>query len=295
MIVQGGLYNGLMRALRTLGLADQFGASRIPILALNVVYPLVPEEIIEFSKTKTAVLVLEEGQPEFIEQEIATFLRRADVSARNCTARTACTWRASTTSRRWCGGSRASSACTRPHLDTSAGSAWLDSVQESKKKATALLGALPARPPTFCVGCPERPVFSAMKLVAQDIGRPHVSMDVGCHAFASFEPFSQGNTLLGYGMSLAAAAGVGPMSAKRPVAIMGDGGFWHNGLLSGVASNLLNKGDGVLVIMKNGYASATGTQELLSSPPEDARMVAVGAKRGRRRSHHREHADGPRA
>jgi indolepyruvate ferredoxin oxidoreductase alpha subunit len=60
------------------------------------------------------------------------------------------------------------------------------------------------RPPTFCVGCPERPVFSAMKLVAQDVGRPHVSMDVGCHAFASFEPFSQGNTLLGYGMSLAA-------------------------------------------------------------------------------------------
>src|SRR5213075_1703148 len=32
----------------------------------------------------------------------------------------------------------------------------------------------------------------------------------------------------------------------------------------------------VLVIMKNGYASATGTQELISSPPEDARMVAVG-------------------
>ena len=75
---------------------------------------------------------------------------------------------------------------------------------------------MPQRPPTFCVGCPERPVFSAMKLVAQDIGRPHVSMDVGCHAFASFEPFSQGNTLLGYGMSLASAAGVTPMSARRP-------------------------------------------------------------------------------
>jgi indolepyruvate ferredoxin oxidoreductase alpha subunit len=104
-----------------------------------------------------------------------------------------------------------------------------------------------------------------MKLVAQDIGRPHVSMDVGCHAFASFEPFSQGNTLLGYGMSLASAAGVGPMSARRPVAVMGDGGFWHNGLLSGVASNLLNRGDGVLVVMKNGYASATGTQEIVST------------------------------
>jgi indolepyruvate ferredoxin oxidoreductase alpha subunit len=149
-------------------------------------------------------------------------------------------------------------------------------VQRTKERAAELLGTLPMRPPSFCTGCPERPVFSAMKLVAQDIGRPHVSMDVGCHAFASFEPFSQGNTLLGYGMSLAAAAGVAPMSARRPVAVMGDGGFWHNGLLSGVASSLLNRGDGVLVIMKNGYASATGTQELLSSPPEDARERSLG-------------------
>jgi indolepyruvate ferredoxin oxidoreductase, alpha subunit len=163
-----------------------------------------------------------------------------------------------------------------PNLDTSRGSDWLKETQASRARAAELLGALPQRPPTFCVGCPERPVFSAMKLVAQDIGRPHVSMDVGCHAFASFEPFSQGNTLLGYGMSLASAAGVGPMQTKRSVAIMGDGGFWHNGLLSGVASNLMNKGDGVLIIMKNGYASATGTQELISSPTEEAREEAIG-------------------
>ena len=46
---------------------------------------------------------------------------------------------------------------------------------------------------------------------------------------------------------------------------MGDGGFWHNGLITGVASNLFNKGDGVLIIMQNGYASATGQQFLPSS------------------------------
>src|SRR5574339_490144 len=63
IMVQGGLYNGLIAALRTLGLADAFGASRIPIFALNVVYPLVPEEIVAFSAGKKAVLVLEEGQP----------------------------------------------------------------------------------------------------------------------------------------------------------------------------------------------------------------------------------------
>jgi indolepyruvate ferredoxin oxidoreductase alpha subunit len=275
IVVQGGLFNGLMQALRTVGLADAFGASRLPILALNVVYPLVPEELIEFAEGKKAILMLEEGQPEFIEQEIATLLGRAGAQTRlhgkDC-MHMAGEYNVEAMVR----GLSKFLGAHAPHLDTSAGAKWLAGVEASKKQASSFLSALPPRPPTFCVGCPERPVFSAMKLVAKDIGRPHVSMDVGCHAFASFEPFSQGNTLLGYGMSLASAAGVNPMSSKRAVAIMGDGGFWHNGLLSGVASNLLNKGDGVLVIMKNGYASATGTQELISSPPEDARMVAVG-------------------
>jgi indolepyruvate ferredoxin oxidoreductase alpha subunit len=275
IVVQGGLYNGLMRALATLGLADQFGASRLPILALNVVYPLVPEELVEFSKDKKALLVLEEGQPEFIEQEIATFLRRAEVQAK-LHGKDCMHMAGEYSAEAMVKGIAKFLARHAPHLDTSPGSQWLDGVRTAREKAAALLGALPQRPPTFCVGCPERPVFSAMKLVAQDIGRPHVSMDVGCHAFASFEPFSQGNTLLGYGMSLASAAGVAPMSAKRPVAVMGDGGFWHNGLLSGVASNLLNRGDGVLVVMKNGYASATGTQELISSPTEEAREEALG-------------------
>jgi len=275
IVVQGGLYNGLIRALKMLGLADDFGASRIPIYVLNVVYPLVPQEIEGFAKDKKALLVLEEGQPEFIEQEIAMILRRADLQAKlhgKDLLQMAGDYNTELLAKGLAGflGRHA------PALDTASGNAWIHKNDETKKKAAELLGALPQRPPSFCVGCPERPVFSAMKLVAQDIGRPHVSMDVGCHAFASFEPFSQGNTLLGYGMSLASAAGVTPMQAKRSVAVMGDGGFWHNGLLSGVASNLMNKGDGVLIIMKNGYASATGTQELISTPDEESRAVAVG-------------------
>ncbi len=272
LIVQGGLYNGLLRALQMQGLADQFGNSRIPILALNVVYPLVPEEITAFCAGKKAVLVMEEGQPEFIEQEIATLLRRADLQAR-LHGKDLLLMAGEYSVEVMVKGLARFLGDYAPALDTSPGAAWLAGQRAAKQRAAELLGALPQRPPGFCVGCPERPVFSAMKLVAEDIGRPHVSMDVGCHAFASFEPFSQGNTLLGYGMSLASAAGVGPMSARRPVAVMGDGGFWHNGLLSGVASRLLNQGDGVLVIMKNGYASATGTQEIVSSPKQNENAI----------------------
>ena len=129
----------------------------------------------------------------------------------------------------------------------------------------------------MCVGCPERPFFAALRLAEREVGPAHVSGDIGCHAFATFEPFSIGNSILGYGMSLASAAAVDPLMQRRSLAVMGDGGFWHNGLLSGVSSNLLNKGDGILVIMKNGYSSATGTQDLISTPAEDARAQAVGA------------------
>ena len=143
--------------------------------------------------------------------------------------------------------------------------------------AQTLSQPVPARPPNFCTGFPERPVFAALKLVEREIGKFHISADIGCHSFATFEPFSFGHSILGYGMSLASSAGVKNFSARRPVAIMGDGGFWHNGLLSGVSSTLLNQGDGVLVIMKNGYTSATGTQETVSTPASESRRVAEGS------------------
>jgi indolepyruvate ferredoxin oxidoreductase alpha subunit len=113
-------------------------------------------------------------------------------------------------------------------------------------------------------------VFSALKLAQQQIGKVHIAADIGCHAFGTFEPFSMGHSILGYGMSLASRAGVSPMMQRRTLAIMGDGGFWHNGLLTGVQSALFNGDDAVLLIFKNGYTSATGTQEIISTPHEDA-------------------------
>jgi indolepyruvate ferredoxin oxidoreductase alpha subunit len=282
IICQGGLYNNLLRAMQLSGLADNFGACRIPILALNVVYPLVPEEIAAFCAGKRAVMVLEEGMPEFIEQDIATLLRRtAEQPGLRALGQTALHGKdlllmsGEYTPEVIVRGLAGFLAKHAAHLDTTAGTRWAEAVDATRARAADLLGApLPARPPTFCIGCPERPVFAAIKLVERDIGKRHISADIGCHAFATFEPYSLGNSILGYGMSLASAAGVGPMMATRPLAIMGDGGFWHNGFLSGVASNLLNGGDAVLLIMKNGYSSATGTQDLISSPHAETEELA---------------------
>jgi indolepyruvate ferredoxin oxidoreductase alpha subunit len=256
IVCQGGLYNAVIRALQTLGLADAFGASRVPIYCLNVTYPLVPEEITDFCKGKDAVLIVEEGQPAYIEEAVLALLRRHEVSGVKVRGKDVLPLAGEYTGEvvlAGLAGFLGKESAIRP-------------VQELKSRAASLLGGVPARPPGFCVGCPERPVFSAMKVLEKETGSFHVSADIGCHLFSTLPPFNIGNTVLGYGLGLASNSAVHPMFGRRSVTIMGDGGFWHNGLTSGIANTVFNRNDGILVIMKNGYSSATGTQELPSSP-----------------------------
>jgi indolepyruvate ferredoxin oxidoreductase, alpha subunit len=265
LLVMGGLSNSVLRALERLGLADAYGASRVPMYILNVVYPLVPEEIVGFCAGKRAVLVVEEGYPDYIEQAVNVELRRADIQTQ-VHGKGALPKAGEYTSDVLLAGISAFLQAVHPNrIDADATAETARHVTTQKASAATALGALPPRPPAFCTGCPERPVFSALKLMQRELGPAHISADIGCHSFATFAPFSMGNSILGYGMSLASAAGVGPNMQKRPIAVMGDGGFWHNGLITGVASSLFNKGDGVLLVMQNGYTSATGQQFMPSS------------------------------
>jgi len=265
IVVMGGLTNSVLRALERMGLADVFGVSRVPLLVLNVVYPLVPEEIREFCAGKRAVLVVEEGHPDYIEQAINVELRRADIQTR-VLGKGPLPQAGEYTSDVLLEGLAAFLQAARPAgIDADSVGEKARGLIAHKPKAAAALGALPPRPPAFCTGCPERPVFAAIKLMQRELGPTHISADIGCHSFATFAPFSLGNSILGFGMSLASAAAVGPNLDRRSISIMGDGGFWHNGLITGVASNLFNKGDGVLIVMQNGYASATGQQYIPSS------------------------------
>jgi indolepyruvate ferredoxin oxidoreductase alpha subunit len=57
---------------------------------------------------------------------------------------------------------------------------------------------------------------------------------------------------------------------KKSISFIGDGGFWHNGLTTSVGNAVYNKHDGVIVIVDNYYASATGGQDILSSRADNA-------------------------
>lgn len=255
IIVQGGLYNSLIRALELLGLSDEFGDADVPIYVMNVTYPLIDDEILEFMKDKKAVLLVEEGHPNYIEQELGLILRKAGCET----------------------------TLNGKDMISDIGEYTSDVIKKGVEKFARANGyfgnstfetakftpiEVPARPAGFCTGCPERPMFTAIQLVQEEIGQLHVSADIGCHLFSILPPFNIGNTTMGYGLGWAGASAFNKDAKKRTLSIMGDGGFWHNGLTSGVGNAVFNQTDNVLMIVDNNYSAATGGQDLLSSKGE---------------------------
>jgi indolepyruvate ferredoxin oxidoreductase, alpha subunit len=262
IVLQGGLYNNALRALELLDCADTFGTSRIPLYVLNATYPLMPQEWVRFCSGKRAVLVVEEGQPEFIEQAASQILRKHEVST-PLAGKGPLPMQGEYTVDVLRAGLGDFIAQWAPGLRRGrAGSP----VREVPLVPAARLAALvPPRPSGLCTGCPERPFFSAMKLLQREIGPLHISADIGCHSFATLPPFNMGNSIMGYGLGAAGASALHPGDGRRPVAIMGDGGFWHNGLTSGIGNAVFNRHDGLTVIIDNNYSAATGGQDIPSS------------------------------
>ncbi|HJW57805.1 MAG TPA: indolepyruvate ferredoxin oxidoreductase subunit alpha [Burkholderiaceae bacterium] len=273
IILQGGLYNTVIRSLQQLGLADAFGVSSVPLYVLNVTYPLIPEEVTRFCNGKRAVLVVEEGQPNFIEEAINSMLRRADINDTYVIGKEVLPAAGEYTGEAVLKGlTEFLQLCVPDGVDHWQVAQVRNKLTEAQKQSAEMQAAqlVQPRPPGFCTGCPERPVFSALKLVEKEVGKIHVSADIGCHTFSTLAPFSLGNTVVGYGLGLAGSAGVAPLFGKRTVSIMGDGGFWHQGLTTGIANAVFRNDDSVLVIMKNGYASATGAQQIASTYTGDS-------------------------
>ena len=235
-----------------------------PVFVLNVTYPLVPKEISGFCAGKRAVLLVEEGQPNYLEEAIGSLLRRADVNA-ELHGKGPFPMAGEYTGEVMLRGVDTFLREALGHNEAP-DPRVVGMVDEARRRAADILAApVPGRPPGFCTGCPERPVFSALRIVQREIGDVHVELDIGCHTFATLPPFYVDNTVLGYGLGLASSAAIRPHMGKRTVSIMGDGGFWHNGLTTGVASSVYNKSDDVLIIMNNGYTSATGGQAIPST------------------------------
>jgi indolepyruvate ferredoxin oxidoreductase alpha subunit len=252
----------MIRALQRLGLADVYGECDIPLYVLNVTYPLIDDEFLTFSGKLDCVLVVEEGYPEYIEQAFRAMLHKAGRDT------------------------KLAGKGIFPMAGEITGEIMLESITSFlRENAPQLLPAktrapnreieaadiqdlvrtVPPRPPGFCTGCPERPIFAAMKLIEEKHGSHQIACDIGCHLFSTMPPFELGGTTMGFGLGPASNAAFDGGGSKRPVSFMGDGGFWHNGLSSSIGNAVYNRSDGVIIIVDNFYSAATGGQDVLSS------------------------------
>lgn len=276
IVVLGGLYNSLIRSLQLLGLADVYGRSLVPIHALNVAYPLIDDELAAFCATKRAVLMVEEGSPDYIEQSLNAILKRRDIQTR-VAGKDVLPMGGEYTAPVLMKGLSAFLEAHAPALLGNRPPPPDASAVLADPRVKALAEVVPARPAGFCTGCPERPIFAALKLTEKELGQHHVSADIGCHLFSILPPFNIGATTMGYGLGPASASAFNVKADKRAISVMGDGGFWHNGLASSIGNAVFNKHDGLILIVDNYYSAATGGQDIPSSRADNPRRQTNNA------------------
>ena len=260
IVTQGGMYNGVIRALQRVGLADLYGETSVPIYCLNVTYPLVASEFEQFCEGKDHILVVEEGQPDHIEQNLCSILYKANGTTK-VYGKDVLPMAGEYTGKVVLNGITEFLKTAAPHLLPDN----IRSPNDQKYTIPDISKTVPVRPPGFCTGCPERPIFAGMKLVEQELGKHQITGDIGCHLFGALPPFEIGGATMGYGLGPAANAAFDGGGERRAISILGDGGFWHNGLTSSIGNMVFNNSDSVVVIVDNYYSAATGGQDILSS------------------------------
>jgi indolepyruvate ferredoxin oxidoreductase alpha subunit len=266
IVCQGGMYNGVIRALQRLGLASVTGETDVPIYVLNVTYPLLDDEFLAFCKGKSSVLMVEEGQPNYIEQAFSTTLYKSEAKTRLYGKEylpEAGEYTGGVLLDGLTGFMRAHAPDMLRDGDRAPNESDPGDLPEELTKL------IPQRPPGFCTGCPERPVFAAMKLVEEELGTHQITGDIGCHLFSTMPPFNIGGTTMGFGLGPASNGAFDGGGEKRPISVMGDGGFWHNGLTSSIGNAVFNQSEGVVMLVDNYYSAATGGQDILSSRAEN--------------------------
>ena len=126
--------------------------------------------MVAFCLGKSAVLMVEEGAPDYLEQALNTVLRRRDIQTR-VAGKDVLPMGGEYTAPVVVTGVRAFLLAHAPELLRNQPPMPDPAPILAHEKVKALAKTVPPRPPGFCIGCPERPIFAAMKLVEKELGR----------------------------------------------------------------------------------------------------------------------------
>jgi indolepyruvate ferredoxin oxidoreductase alpha subunit len=262
IITHGAVTNLTVRSLSLLGLNGHRLELEVPVLALRALYPLVSEELMGFLEGKQEVVIVEEGRPAILEDYIRSFLQKAgsevavvgkdDLDLEGELEPSALMDRLG----RILGPRLFASGELRERVEETLAR------HKARKAFTSdnLVEPLVSRTPIFCTGCPERPIFTALKILESEGKSFRYANDIGCYSLAALPPFEFTDSITAMGTGLATAGALSRFTEETIVAFMGDGTFWHSGLTTSIINAVQNNTDAILVIFENFHVAMTGGQ-----------------------------------
>jgi indolepyruvate ferredoxin oxidoreductase alpha subunit len=240
IITSGTSYGYVLEALDLLGRYD------IPILKLNMIYPLSPPEIEKFVKDHNLEkLIIVEELLGFIENGVKEVLYDLGIMLELHGKDTFAYFGELNVDEVQTG------LASLLNIDLG------DRFKTIMKKATRAKSLIPPREPTFCPGCPHRATFYAVKKATEGVGV--FGGDIGCNTLGIRSPFTLIDWVICMGAGIGVAQGISHKSDQPIYAFIGDGTFFHSGM-TGVLNAIYNDANMMLFIMENHWVGMTGHQ-----------------------------------
>ena len=199
-----------------------------PVLKLGMVWPLPEKKILDFAKSVSMLVVVEELDA-FIEDHCRSL-------------GLACVGKAHF-----------------PRVDELSQNKVAAELSQAFPAGVKLEGDIPPRPPVMCAGCPHRGLFYTLAK-----NKLTVLGDIGCYTLGAVAPLGAMDTTICMGASISGLHGfnkaMGGESESRTVAVIGDSTFMHSGV-TGLINTAYNESHSTVIILDNSITGMTGHQQ----------------------------------
>ncbi len=238
IICNGVSLNYVQDAVQDLGLVG-----RVKIQRLGFSHPIAQKQMLQFLRSCTKVLIVEEGEP-FMEEAVKAMAQDAGLTLPIKGKGEALFSRQG----------EFNPALVRRIMATYFEIAY----QPPEPIALDDLPEIPARPPNLCAGCSHRATFYAIQQATQGQETIHPT-DIGCYTLGFLPPMAMGDFVICMGSSVSSSCGFSKTTGKKVISFIGDSTFFHSGM-TGLVNAVYNNHNFTLVILDNGTTAMTGHQ-----------------------------------
>ena len=198
-----------------------------PVLKLGMIWPLPTQKIIDFAKSVTTLIIVEE-----LDSFIETHCRQLGL---DCVGKD-----------------------KFPCIDEFSQNLIAEKLGACVPSGIKLDAVIPQRPPVMCAGCPHRGLFYTLaKNKVTALG------DIGCYTLGAVPPLAALDTTICMGASISGMHGftkAGGAEGRKVVAVIGDSTFMHSGM-TGLVNMAYNESCGTVIIVDNSITGMTGHQQ----------------------------------